>query len=41
MEKDGAGTARKTLADGTRVTLVYGRDVQAVLKVVETLKLAP
>jgi transglutaminase-like putative cysteine protease len=41
MKKDGPGTARKTLADGTRVTLVYGRDVEAVLNVVETLKLAP
>jgi hypothetical protein len=34
-----AGTVQRTLADGTRVTLIYGRDAEAVLDVVKTLKL--
>ena len=39
MQKSGAGTARRTLPDGTRVTLVYGPDAESVVGVVKTLEL--
>ena len=41
IEKEGAGVARRRLDDGTRVTLLYGRDPEAVLRIVEKLDLAP
>jgi len=39
MATEPKGTVRKRLDDGTRVTLVYGPDVEAVLKVVDSLVL--
>jgi Transglutaminase-like superfamily len=39
MKQDPKGVIRKRLEDGTRLLLVYGKDVDAVLKVVEGLEL--
>ncbi len=41
VKKEPKGVIRKRLDDGTRVTFVYGQDVEAVLKVVEGLVLEP
>ena len=39
--RDGAGVARKRLDDGTRVVLLYAKDVAGLLKLVETWELGP
>jgi hypothetical protein len=41
MAQEPSGVVRMRLDDGTRVILVYGRDVDGVLKVVEQLELVP
>jgi hypothetical protein len=41
MKRDSKGVIRKRLDDGTRLLLVYGPDVDAVLKVVERRELEP
>jgi hypothetical protein len=41
MSRDAKGVIRKRLDDGTRLLLVYGKDVDAILKVVGSLELEP
>jgi transglutaminase-like putative cysteine protease len=41
LDKEPAGIARRTLDDGTHVTLLYARDVKAIEKLLETWELEP
>jgi hypothetical protein len=41
IEKDNHGVRRKKLNDGTRVFLVFGKDLEAIRRAIDTLRLDP